>query len=125
LTPSAMKARMRYLGLFVVSLVLALHVVQLVFPGGGVGFVTGLVVFLITWWMVLFMVLPRQIRSQLEAGEVVKGSEPGAPVNPRLREKIWLTTQIACGLWLVYFVIFEFSLIDFNALPGPQYSAGG
>ncbi len=36
------------------------------------------------WFTVLFAVLPFGIRSQAEAGEAVPGSDPVAPVAPRL-----------------------------------------
>lgn len=51
---------------------------------------TGL--YFVIWWIALFAVLPFGVQSQSEAGEVVKGSEPGAPAYPALREKaIWNT----------------------------------
>ena len=43
----------------------------------------------------LFAVLPFGIRSQAESGEVVAGSEPGAPSAPALREKAIWTTLLA------------------------------
>ena len=107
----------RWLENGLVALVVVLLVAQLFLPDRGVGFVTGLVVLLLIWWMVLFAVLPRRVRGQFEDGDVVPGTEPGAPVEPRLKEKAWLTTLIACGLWLVYFVVFEFELIGLDAIP--------
>jgi predicted secreted protein len=48
--------------------------------------------FLTIWWILLFAVLPFGVRSQDEAAEVVPGSDPGAPVAPRLVTKaIWTT----------------------------------
>lgn len=52
--------------------------------------------YFIVWWLVLFAVLPFGIRSQVEEGAVVPGSEPGAPSRPALLEKALLTTVIAC-----------------------------
>lgn len=58
----------------------------------GMGFTGALALFFVVWWTMLFAVLPFGIRSQLEAGEVVAGSEPGAPAAPALRQKaIWTT----------------------------------
>ena len=37
--------------------------------------------YLLIWWMTLFIVLPLGVRGQAEAGQVVEGSEPGAPVD--------------------------------------------
>jgi len=62
---------------------------------------SGLVVFLIIWWTVLFTVLPRNIKGQAESGDITPGTEPGAPVDPQLKAKFWLTTKIAIVLWLI------------------------
>ena len=40
----------------------------------------GIAVYFTMWWIVLFAVLPFGVKSQAESGDVVKGSEPGAPV---------------------------------------------
>ena len=45
---------------------------------------TSIAIYFIIWWTVLFAVLPWGVRSQEEAGEVAKGTDPGAPVIPRL-----------------------------------------
>jgi predicted secreted protein len=55
----------------------------------------GTALFFIIWWTLLFAILPFGIRSQVEAGEVVRGSEPGAPAAPALREKALWTTLVA------------------------------
>ncbi|MGO9133113.1 MAG: DUF1467 family protein [Methylovirgula sp.] len=51
--------------------------------------------FLTIWFVVLFAVLPFGIKSQREAGDYVPGTDPGAPVAPRLLSKILWTTVIA------------------------------
>jgi predicted secreted protein len=52
------------------------------------------------WWVLLFAVLPFGVRSQHETAEIVPGSDPGAPVAPRLAVKALWTT----GLSVVAFV---------------------
>ncbi|MGL4325536.1 MAG: DUF1467 family protein [Beijerinckiaceae bacterium] len=54
-----------------------------------------LAVYFVVWWIMLFMVLPFGVRSQAEAGTVVPGSEPGAPVAPKLWQKALWTSLIA------------------------------
>ena len=49
-------------------------------------------IFFTTWWIVLFAVLPWGVRSQEESGEVVPGTEPGAPHAPGLGKKALWTT---------------------------------
>jgi predicted secreted protein len=61
-------------------------------------------IFLTIWWVVLFAILPFGIRSQHETGEeVASGTDPGAPIAPRLAWKaLWttlVTSVIFAGLW--------------------------
>lgn len=111
----------RYLGLFLSVLALVILFAQLFVTSGEVGFVEGLVVYLITWWIVIFVVLPIRITGQHETGEMVEGTDPGAPVDPRLKEKAILTTVITSVLWLVFFAVMELGLVDLNALWGPEF----
>jgi predicted secreted protein len=51
--------------------------------------------FITIWFVVLFAVLPFGIRSQHEAGDYVAGTDPGAPVEPRLLAKALWTTLVS------------------------------
>ena len=57
--------------------------------------------YFVVWWIVLFAVLPFGARSQAEAGDVVSGTEPGAPAVPALREKALWTTVVAIAVFLL------------------------
>jgi len=62
-------------------------------------------IFLTIWFTVLFAVLPFGVRSQAEAGDIVAGTEPGAPVAPRLFAKaIWtsLVSLVLFGIFIAY-----------------------
>lgn len=52
-------------------------------------------VFFVVWWLCFVAVLPIGIRSQAEAGEVVAGTDPGAPVAPQLVRKLIIATALA------------------------------
>jgi predicted secreted protein len=108
---------MRRAGWLLVGLCAVLWIAQLFISGGGVGFVTGIVVYLIVWWMVFFCVLPLRVQSQEEAGDVEPGSEPGAPADPQLGYKFKLTSVITAGFWLVYFILWEFQLVSLGEIP--------
>jgi predicted secreted protein len=54
-----------------------------------------LAVYFIIWWTVLFCILPLNVRSQVEAGEVTEGTEPGAPVAPQLARKAIITSIVS------------------------------
>lgn len=52
-------------------------------------------IYFVVWWLAFFMVLPFGARSQVDAGEVIHGSEPGAPVVLKLWPKLLATTLLA------------------------------
>ncbi|MCI0467304.1 MAG: DUF1467 family protein [Beijerinckiaceae bacterium] len=52
-------------------------------------------IFMTIWFTVLFAVLPFDVRSQHEAGNIAPGTDPGAPVAPRLLAKFAWTTVIS------------------------------
>ncbi len=68
---------------------------------------TAFAVYFIIWWMTLFVVLPFGVQSQAESGNVVPGTDPGAPVNARLPLKLAVNTLLSgviFGIW--YFVTY-------------------
>ena len=66
----------------------------------------GIALYFVIWWILLFAVLPFGIRSQAESGEVVAGSEPGAPSTPALREKAIWTTLLAAIVLVAVTAVF-------------------
>lgn len=52
-------------------------------------------IYFIVWWLCLFVVLPFGVRSQRDEGEVVAGTEAGAPSAPRLAVKLIATSILA------------------------------
>ena len=74
--------------------------------------ITHIVVFTISWWLVLFMVLPIGVKTAEEEGETRDpNTAEGAPHNPRIIRKMLITTAIATVLWLVYWMIVEYEII--------------
>ena len=65
------------------------------------GPVSGLVLFLVIWFMVLFVVLPLRLTTQGEAGEVVPGTHKSAPANAQIGRKARITTVWALGIWAI------------------------
>jgi len=59
----------------------------------------GTAVFFIIWWTLLFAILPFGVRSQHEAETMVPGTDPGAPMRPRLRLKLIINTVLSVILW--------------------------
>jgi predicted secreted protein len=59
----------------------------------------GIAVFFTIWWTVLFAILPLQVRSQHEVGDVTPGTDPGAPIAPHLAWKALVTTVVSALLF--------------------------
>ena len=74
------------------------------------------VLYLLIWWMTLFIVLPLGVRGQAEAGQVVEGSEPGAPVDSNIKNKFKLTTIVASVIWLVVSIIIWSGVISWDQM---------
>jgi predicted secreted protein len=56
-------------------------------------------VYFVVWWLTFVAVLPIGSHSHHETGaEIVAGSDPGAPVKPRLVMKGLITTVLAAAL---------------------------
>ena len=62
-------------------------------------------IFLTIWFTVLFAVLPIGIRSQSESGDVVPGTDPGAPIAPHLAVKALLTTAVSIVAFVVLVMV--------------------
>lgn len=78
-------------------------------------------IYFIIWWTVLFAVLPWGVRSQQEQGDVVPGTDPGAPAIPALLSKIvWTTvaTTIVFGLFYWAYVSRVVTLDDLATVWG-------
>lgn len=60
-------------------------------------------IFFVIWWLSFVAVLPIGNRSQLEVGEVVAGTDPGAPAVPRLLFKVLLATGVAIVMTVLLF----------------------
>jgi predicted secreted protein len=53
-------------------------------------------IYFVLWWTVLFAVLPFGIRNPGESGQKVStGTDPGAPVMPRMARKLLWTTIVS------------------------------
>jgi predicted secreted protein len=78
------------------------------------GIATGIAIYFLIWWVVLFAVLPWGVRAQGEAGE--PGTDPGAPLVPRLGIKLIWTTGVATVIFAVCAVIYIKRLITLDDL---------
>ena len=76
---------------------------------------TGLLTYLLVWWVVLFAVLPWGIRHDHQDTDP-EGRTPGAPLNPLLKKKFLITTGVAAVIWGIIYLIVLTGWIDFTAI---------
>ena len=77
---------------------------------------TAVAVFFLIWWVTLFAVLPWGVRSQQEDGEVVPGTDPGAPLVPKLGRKLIWTTLVTCVVFGVLYVVYTERLLTIEEI---------
>ncbi len=75
--------------------------------------VSGIIVFLMTWWVVFFMALPFGSKATTNPEQ---GHDTGAPQITYLKPKLLITTLITAALWLIVDYLISINLIDFRAL---------
>ncbi len=73
---------------------------------------TGILVYVIVWWLVLFTVLPWGHRNQVDPEP---GTPESAPEKPRIWLKFLITTLIASLLWVIIWQVIEHDPFDFRA----------
>lgn len=74
---------------------------------------TGLAVYLVIWWLVLFMVLPFGV-SRVDPADLQAGEDPGSPAKPRILLKFAVTTAVAGVVFAVFYFVHESGLISFR-----------
>jgi predicted secreted protein len=77
---------------------------------------TVIAIYFLIWWITLFAVLPWGVRSQQEGGEVVPGSDPGAPAMHRVWSKLMWTTVVATIVFAILYVVYNAGLIPYDFL---------
>jgi predicted secreted protein len=81
-----------------------------------VSWTTAIAIYFILWWITLFAVLPWGVRSQAESGEVVPGSDPGAPAIPNLLMKLIWTTVVASIVFALGAFAYSYRLVTLDDL---------
>lgn len=82
-------------------------------------FTTAAAAFFLIWWVTLFAVLPWGVRSQHEGGEMVPGTDPGAPTGFRLGRTLLWTTAVALVIYAGCYVVYTRHLVTLTGLMGP------
>jgi len=74
---------------------------------------TGVMVYIVLWWTVLFAVLPLGVRRVQDPG---RGQERGAPERPQLLRKAIITSIVAAVLWVVFYVLHQADIFSFRQI---------
>jgi|HubBroStandDraft_5_1064220.scaffolds.fasta_scaffold72084_2 predicted secreted protein len=80
---------------------------------------TGIAIFFLIWWIMLFVVLPWGIHRQDEAGEITPGTDPGAPAIPNLKWKLVWTTLVSVVVFAGCYVVYVDRLVTLEGLLAP------
>ena len=77
------------------------------------GFVTGIMVYLIAWWLVFFMALPLGVKPQGENPEDrPEGTAPSAPARPMLLMKMGVASVGAFIIWGVLYWMIDGGMVQ-------------
>lgn len=74
---------------------------------------TGLMIYIVLWWTVLFAVLPLGVRRVENPG---KGQERGAPERPDLVRKAIITSIVAAVLWIAFYFLHQTDIFSFRQM---------
>jgi predicted secreted protein len=75
------------------------------------GWVTGIIVYVLVWWITLFAVLPLWVTPS-EPDD--PGHAAGAPQRPRLLLKMAITTAVAALIWVAIYLVTKSPLLSFR-----------
>jgi predicted secreted protein len=75
------------------------------------GWVTGIIVYVLVWWVTLFAVLPLWVTPS-EPGD--PGHAAGAPQQPRMLLKAAITTLVSAAIWLGIYLLVSSPWLSFR-----------
>ncbi len=78
----------------------------------------GLAIYFVTWWIVLFAILPMRLGPQAKEGTRDRHAEAsGAPLSPNLGRKFLITTLVAAVVFGAIYAVLAYRLIALNDIP--------
>ena len=64
-----------------------------------------LVLFAVFWFLILFVILPLNIKTQGEEGKKSYGTPSSAPINANIKKKMILVTLFTTVAWLISMLV--------------------
>ena len=76
----------------------------------------GIIIYVNLWMVILFMVLPFGVRNQIDSPDFQKGTDPGAPVESKMKKKILITTLISTVIFSLILVVDQLDLFNIRKI---------
>ena len=76
----------------------------------------GIIIYVNLWMIIFFMVLPFGIANQIDSPDYQKGTDPGAPVESRIKKKILITTLISTVIFSLILVVDQLDLFNIRKI---------
>ena len=77
------------------------------------GWISGIFVYFLIWWVVIFAVLPWGVRVP---DNPEPGHAPSAPVNPHMGLKVIATTIVSAVVWVIVWYVLDSGWISLRTL---------
>ena len=81
------------------------------------GIATGIAIYFLIWWLVLFVSLPFRMRPQFEDGPVVDGTEAAAPANPQMAKRLAWNTVISGVVFILFWFLVYYLDFGIDSIP--------
>ena len=77
--------------------------------------ITGsIVIYVIIWWIVFFSLLPLDVNR--EKKEIIRGSDSGAPENPKILKKFIYSTLITSIIFIFIYILVKYEYLNIRNL---------
>ncbi len=77
--------------------------------------ITGsIVIFVILWWIIFFSLLPIDVNREKKS--IIKGSDAGAPENPKIVKKFIYSTLITSIIFIIIYILVKYELLNIRNL---------
>lgn len=77
---------------------------------------SALVLYAVVWFMVMFITLPIGLRTQGDEGDIVPGTQAGAPVNFNVKRTMLIVSAISLVVWGIIVAIILSGVISIRDL---------
>ena len=65
------------------------------------GVASGIVLYMVIWFMTFLIALPIRIQTQGDLGQIVPGTHAGSPEHHHLKKKFVIVTIVSAVLWVI------------------------